>query len=181
MLPVSLLLAIALVIILSPHHADALWPLPRSFKQGNSPVRLSPDFVIHLQLRNPPADMVSAVIRTQSRLATDAFQRLVPGRGSADAHLLHRAHVVSSLSLVIHEGAPVRSIVDETNQKIDSKRESYSLSVSRHQPNAIIRANSTLGLLRGLTTFEQLWHDYEGTKYLLNGDIDIVDEPAFVR
>jgi hypothetical protein len=46
---------------------------------------------------------------------------------------------------------------------------------------ATLSANSTLGLLRGLTTFEQLWYDLDGAAtYTLEAPITISDAPAFV-
>ncbi|KAI0808032.1 N-acetylhexosaminidase [Fomes fomentarius] len=168
-----------LLCLLRNYPANALWPIPKSLVSGSTAVRLSPYFSIQLEIQNPPADILSAAARTQARLVTDAFERLVLGRGSADLHLLPGAHVLTSLTLVIDGNSPVQSIAEETNQPIDSKSESYSLSISRRRTDAIIRANSTLGLFRGLTTFEQLWYDCQGVKYMLNGDIEIADEPAF--
>lgn len=167
--------------LLRNYPANALWPIPRSLVSGSTAVRLSPYFSIQLEIQHPPADIVSAAARTQARLVTDTFERLVLGRGSADLHLLPGAHVLTSLTLVIDGSSPVQSIAEETNQPIDSKSESYSLSISHRRTDAIIKANSTLGLFRGLTTFEQLWYDGKGVKYMLNGDIEIADEPAFVR
>ncbi len=170
-----------LVVFLFHGLTAALWPIPRSISNGTTPVKLSPDFDIHLGILNPPSDLVSAVSRTISRTATDRFQRLVLGRGTADKEAVESARTLTSLVLSLHPGSPVRSIADETNQPVTSKREGYSLSISHDAPSATLVAQSTLGLLRGLATFEQLWYDYNGTKYLLDGGIEIVDAPAFVR
>ena len=141
---------------------------------------MSSDFDIHIDISGPPADLLSAVERTKSRIATGRFQRLVIGRGSADAGAVASARTLTSLSLIVHPGRPVRSIANETNQPITSRSEGYSLAMGGDSPSATLTANSTLGLLRGLATFEQLWYDLNGTKYLLNGGLDIVDDAAFV-
>ncbi|KAI9062158.1 glycoside hydrolase family 20 protein [Trametes sanguinea] len=163
-----------------PHHGLAIWPIPRSLSTGTSPVKLSPDFVINLRgLSNPPADLVSAISRTHSRLHSDSLERLVLGRGSGDAQAIGQAHLLSSLTASLQHGSPVRSIAEETTLAFDNKSESYELSIPDNHAGATLIANSTLGLLRGLTTFEQLWYDYKGTKYTLEAPIQIHDEPAF--
>ncbi|KAI1792542.1 N-acetylhexosaminidase [Ganoderma leucocontextum] len=166
-----------LIIFLFHGFAAALWPIARSDSSGTTPIKLSPEFDIHLDILNPPSDLVSAVSRTISRTITDSFQRLVVGRSAADARAVESARTLMSLVLSLYPGSPVRSIVDETNQPVTSKSEGYSLSIST--PSATLVAQSTLGLLRGLATFEQLWYDHNRTKYLLDGGIEIVDQPAF--
>ncbi|RDX42542.1 N-acetylhexosaminidase [Lentinus brumalis] len=130
---------------------------------GNSPVKLSSEFDIHVRFANPPADLRAAISRTKSSLFSGKFERLVLGRGSADADLLKDARTLVSLELSLAAGSLVRSIAEETNQPIEAKSD----------------ANSTLGLFRGLATFEQLWYDYEGTKYTLQGGAEINDGPSF--
>ena len=159
----------------------ALWPVPRSLTTGTFPVKLSSAFVIHLQGNlDAPSDLLSAISCTRTRLSSDKFQRLVLGRGATDAQAIQSAHVLTSLNLVLQPGSPVRSIAEESTRAIESKSESYQLSVPNDRAIATLTANSTLGLLRGLTTFEQLWYDYKGAKYMLDGPVQIADEPAFV-
>ena len=162
------------------HPVVALWPLPRALRATDSLLKLSTEFEIHIQFKAPPSDLRAAITRTKSRLFSDKLQRLVLGRGSTDGDYLRDAHALVSLELFLNPGCPARSIADETNQPIEAKSESYSLFVPADNSSAIINANSTLGLFRGLTTFEQLWYDYQGTKYTLQGGMKIDDEPAFV-
>ncbi|KAI0324943.1 N-acetylhexosaminidase [Cubamyces sp. BRFM 1775] len=174
----SLLFAVCLCALTSC--TAALWPMPRSLSTGISPVKLSSAFAIHLQgISDPPSDLLSAISRTRSRLNSDKFERLVLGRGATDAHAVQSAHALDSLNLILHFGSPVRSIAEESTRAINTKSESYDLSVPNDRAVATLTANSTLGLLRGLVTFEQLWYDYKGTKYMLNGPVQIADEPAF--
>ncbi|TBU57872.1 N-acetylhexosaminidase [Dichomitus squalens] len=172
---------LAMVLLLSPapRYTTALWPIPSSLSRGATAVKLSSVFDIHIDISSPPADLVAAVSRTRSRITTDRFQRLVIGRSTTDISSISSARTLTSLSLALHPGSLVRSIADETNQPITSRSEVYSLAITGDRPSAILIANSTLGLFRGLATFEQLWYDLNGTKYLLDGGIDIVDQPAF--
>ncbi|KAH9885996.1 N-acetylhexosaminidase [Cubamyces lactineus] len=163
------------------NYVVALWPIPRSISTGTVPLKLSSAFTIHLQAEfsDPPSDLLSAISRARSRLSSDRFERLVIGRGATDAQAIQSAHVLTSLNLALLPGSPIRSIAEESTRAIDTKSESYELSVPNDLAVATLTANSTLGLLRGLTTFEQLWYDYKGTKYMLNGPVQITDNPAF--
>ena len=173
--------AVLLIFFIIQGFTTALWPIPASMSSGAIPIKLSPAFDIHLDILNPPSDLLSAVSRTISRTTTDSFQRLVVGRSAVDAKAVKSARTLTSLVLSLRPGSPVRSIADETNQPVTSKSEGYSLSISHDTPSATLVAQSTLGLLRGLTSFEQLWYDYNGTKYMLDGGVEMVDQPAFVR
>ncbi|OCH86979.1 N-acetylhexosaminidase, partial [Obba rivulosa] len=175
LIPFPLLLGLVLL----SHGARALWPIPRSLTTGSSAVKLSKTFAIHVDIAHPPQDLLDAVARSTSRLQTDKFQRLVLGGVSQDITAVHTAHEIKSLILALTASAPVRNLSEEATMAINSRSESYTLSLPTHQAQAILTANSTLGLFRGLATFEQLWYDLDGTKYLLNGPLEIADEPAF--
>ena len=83
------------------------------------------------------------------------------------------------MSLTSSNGT-VRSISDEAKDALESRDEAYTLSVPADGSAATLKANSTLGLYRGLITFEQLWYDYENTTYSLEAPIQIDDAPAYV-
>lgn len=160
--------------------AIAIWPIPRFLSTGSSAVKLSSSFAVHIDVPHAPKDLSDAVSRSKSRLQTDSFQRLVLGGASQDAAAVRTAHELDTLSLVLTPGSSIRTVSEETTSPINAKDESYTLSIPTQQAQAVLTANSTLGLLRGLTTFEQLWYDFNGTKYLLDAPINIIDEPAFV-
>lgn len=136
-----------------------------------------------------PNDLLEAVERTQMYLHNDTFERLVVGRGQADASVLKKAARLDilQLTLIIEENqnskGVLRSIAEETTVTIEEKMkdgyESYILRVPV-RGIATLEANTSLGLLRGLETFGQMWYDYEGVKYLLDAPIEIEDWPAFV-
>ncbi|KAJ3475304.1 hypothetical protein NLI96_g11923 [Meripilus lineatus] len=171
-----------------------LWPIPRSLSTGNTPVKLSPTFSIQFAsdfaqgTAGIPQDLLEAIERTEMYLHNDTFERLVVGRGKTDAKVLPTAIQVHSLRLTLTEKARLRSIAEEATSTIDEKMqegiESYALKVpefggGRDGGVAMLQANTSLGLLRGLQTFGQMWYAYEGTKYLLNAPIEIEDGPAF--
>ncbi|KAI0630928.1 N-acetylhexosaminidase [Trametes polyzona] len=160
-------------------YASALWPIPTALSTGTSALKLSSNFAVHVDVPRPPTDLISAVARSQSRLRSDAFERLVLGRGAEDADTIEPAHILTSLTVALRPGLPIRGIVQETTGDLLSRDESYQLVVPEDSPRAILEANSTLGLLRGLTTFEQLWYQWNSVKYLLDGPLHIVDAPAF--
>ncbi|KAJ6622696.1 N-acetylhexosaminidase [Mycena sp. CBHHK59/15] len=159
----------------------ALWPLPTGLSTGTTPLRLGKGFDIKISIPNAPSDLVAAVGRAQALLANDKLQALVIDRGASSATAIASAKSLPSLTLSLastHKG-PVRSISMEAVDPIESRVESYTLIVPADGSGAVLKANSTLGLFRGLTTFEQLWYDWQGTTYSLSAPIQISDAPAY--
>ena len=62
---------------------------------------------------------------------------------------------------------------------LGSRDESYTLSVPADGRPATLSANTTLGLLRGLSTFQQLWFAHGSETYMLGAPLSIADAPAF--
>ena len=158
----------------------ALWPLPRSLETGSSALKLAPDFDIHLDVQNAPSDIADAVSRTKYALKNDKLGRLVVGRGAADSSAVQGAKSLGSLQVSLEQGAPVRSITEEARLEIGTRSEGYALSVPADGSAATLTANSTLGLLRGLTTFGQLFYEWAGQIYTIEAPITITDSPAYV-
>lgn len=158
-----------------------LWPMPRLLENGSTPLILSSSFTIDIQIPDTPADLKEAASRTQSYLKNDKLERLVPDRGASDAALLHGAHQLKSLRLTLSKQADkAQSISAEAILPIGVRSEEYTLTIPASGAAATISANSTLGLFRGLTTFEQLWYTVDDAVYTLEAPISIVDSPAFV-
>jgi len=168
------------------YSAFALWPIPRTLQTGTTLLKLSPNFRIEVDgISHPPQDLLDAVSRTNTHLQSDKLQRLVVGRGSSDQAKLVNAPSLAKLMLSLTSPTPgsVRSIMEEATKAIGSRSESYSLVVPTSNSGlATIIANSTLGLLRGLTTFEQLWYDdSSGATYTYQAPVTISnDSPAYV-
>lgn len=159
----------------------SLWPMPRGVQTGSTALKLAKGFNIKIDMKNAPSDLVSAAARSQSYIQTDKMQRLVVGRGSSDANAVQRARQLDSLVLSLTPGSTVRPISEEAIAPIGSRREEYVLHVPADGSAATLSANSTLGLLRGLTTFEQLWYDMDGQDiYTVDAPISITDSPAYV-
>ncbi|KAK0464781.1 beta-hexosaminidase [Desarmillaria tabescens] len=158
---------------------SALWPLPQSLSTGSTHLRLSPSFDIALSgIDSPPADLTDAISRTKQYLYNDKLQRLVVGRGANDAGVIASAASLERLTLVF-QGREVASISKEAVAELGTRMESYTLAIPADGSDATVTANSTLGLFRGLTTFSQLWYDWEDRVYTPEAPVDIVDAPAY--
>ena len=69
----------------------------------------------------------------------------------------------------------------EALKALGSRDEAYNLTVPATGADATLVAKTTLGLLRGLTTFEQLWFTLGNATYTPSAPFAIQDAPAFVR
>ncbi|KAJ7505824.1 N-acetylhexosaminidase [Mycena galericulata] len=161
--------------------ALALWPLPTGLSVGTTPLRLSSGFDIKIDIANAPADLVAAVARAKGYLANDKLEALVVDHGASSAAAIAKAKQLPSLtlSLVSTPKGSVPSISTEAIAPIESRVEGYTLTVPADGSGAVLKANSTLGLFRGLATFGQLWFDWQGTTYSLTAPIQISDAPAY--
>jgi hexosaminidase len=175
------MLTALLLIAIAPWGVETLWPIPRSLQTGSSLLKISPSFDIHLNINKPPKDLLDAVSRTKSYIHTDKLQRLVVGRGANDSVALARAPTLHGLSVSLNGAMTSRAIAVEAVQPLAVRSEGYSLHVPNDGSSAVLTANSTLGLFRGLTTFEQLWYDLGGVTYSYQVPVAIVnDVPAYV-
>lgn len=100
----------------------------------------------------------------------DNFRRVVVGRGEGDRALLHSAHSLDALELVLlpaSHGAGLRSLHFEVHQAYEDVDEAYTLEIPGQEAGTVaapigesrfakLSATSSLGLLRGLQTFVQL-------------------------
>lgn len=64
---------------------------------------------------------------------------------------------------------------------LEQRSEGYTMSVPASGAEAVITADSTLGIFRGLSTFEQLWYAVDGRVYAVGMPLNVVDEPVYVR
>lgn len=161
--------------------AFALWPLPSGLELGSTTVKLDSNFSIQVSgISTTPDDLQAAIDRTTNYIATDGLERLVVGRGSVDADSLSNASTLFSLVLQYTGTADAKSITEESQVLVEDRVETYSLTVPADGSSATISANSTLGLFRGLTTFEQLWYTYGDAIYTVSAPVTIQDSPAYV-
>jgi hexosaminidase len=141
---------------------------------------ISPSFHFDVQIESPPSDLLDAVTQSQYYLENDKLGRLVVGRGANDTTALASAMTLSNLTLSLTSGATVESISSEAVKPLGTRSEEYALTIPADGSAATLTANSTLGLYRGLTTFNQLFYYYGGTTYTLLAPISITDTPAYV-
>ncbi|PIL35144.1 hypothetical protein GSI_02933 [Ganoderma sinense ZZ0214-1] len=156
----------------------ALWPQPRGLTAGASTLKLASNFQITVS-GSTPTDLHDAVTRTQQFLTKDKLGRLVVGRGSGDAKNFAAAKSLSKLTISLEKGATPQPIATEAQKAPEDRVEEYTLTVPSDGSGATLTAKTTLGLLRGLTTFGQLWYDYDGTTYALETPLTIKDSPAY--
>jgi len=171
---------IAFFLAICASNTLALWPQPRNITTGTQVLKLSRSFAIDLsRIRGVPADLTAAVRRTQGYLEKDKLRILVPDRGASNARNIARAPTLSSLVLSLDSGAQVRSIAYEATLKLEDRKEGYTLNIPSNGGPATLKAPTTLGLLRGLTTFTQIWFHLSGDTYTLQAPFRIKDSPAF--
>jgi hexosaminidase len=159
--------------------------MPNSLKTGTTLLKLSSSFSIQVSdIPQAPQDLQDAISRTLSNLRTDQLQQLIVGRGANNsAALIHAPSLVRLTVALTPNSPPVNSIMEEATKEITNRSESYSLTIpDTDQGVAALTANSSLGLLRGLTTFEQLWYQVSGTVYSYQAPVLITNDfPAYVR
>ena len=173
--------AVLSVVIAVASFVNALWPIPRTLSTGSQYLKLSPAFDIQVDIKNPPQDLLATIYTTTNYLWNDKLGRLAVGRGSNDTSVLTHALSLPSLTLTLAEGKSASPLAQEAVLPIGSRSESYSLTVPADGSSATLTANSTLGLLRGLTTFTQLWYYVDDTVYTYEAPISIPsDYPAYV-
>ncbi|KAJ3997919.1 N-acetylhexosaminidase [Lentinula boryana] len=161
---------------------SALWPLPTQLSTGTTALILASDFDIDIStISNPPEDLLDAISRTKGYIQNDQLEALVVDRGASYAQSLQNASSLSSLVLSFDSGfnGDPTSISEEVADDIENRVEGYSLTVPEDGSAATIKANSTLGLFRGLTTFGQLWYDLSNTTYTVEAPITITDSPVY--
>jgi hexosaminidase len=157
----------------------ALWPMPASFQTGNSTLLLDKSFQIQFHGGSPPSDLKEAISTTTGYLRNDKLGRLVVGRGASDASFFKSAKSLKHLVLSLASDK-ANSVSFESTKEITTRDESYELIIPSDGSDATLKANTSLGLFRGLTSFTQLWYTYQGTIYAIETPIDIKDAPAYV-
>ena len=166
-----------------------LWPIPTQITSGSNLVLLSPKFTFVSNLDTIPPDLASALIRTKTHLFNDKLGRLTLDRGASDitSSSSTRKHPATLHSLQFFVGEThnipkgVKDISEEAILKLEDRDEEYSLYLPANGTDAVLRARTTLGILRGLTTFEQLWYTWDDQVYAINAPIEILDRPVYVN
>ncbi|KAG1836126.1 glycoside hydrolase family 20 protein [Suillus subalutaceus] len=164
---------------LLPSSVLALWPIPTTLETGATALKVSPFFYFDVQVEGAPEDLYEAIAQAQYYLANDKFARLVVGRGANDTTALVGAQTLSTLTLSLTSSATAEPIASEAVKPLGTRSEEYALTIPADGSAATLTANSTLGLYRGLTTFNQLFYYYAEVTYTLIAPIAITDTPAY--
>ena len=137
-----------------------LWPLPKSYTAGNTPVCLADDFKISITGDNVPQDLWDAVGRASSRIWATKHEHLDTSFGADyfDDASNPCQHWLHSLDLVFSSGNydSIRSCVKQQPED-RIKLEEYNMTIPTDGTGTITATNA-LGLFRGLTSFEGLWY-----------------------
>ncbi|KAG8760348.1 N-acetyl-glucosamine-6-phosphate deacetylase [Serendipita sp. 396] len=90
----------------------------------------------------------------------------------------YNQHVWNTGSTV-DNGGHVKSIAEITALPLEERDESYQLVIRADGSDATLTASTCLGLLRGLTTFGQIWYQYGDWIYTTEAPFHILDEPKY--
>ena len=109
------------------------------------------------------------------------LRRLVLRLDDYHTHTPTNTGSIDILGSTVDDDAVVQPIEVEARMPLGTRDEGYSLVVPADGSHAVLRANSTLGLFRGLNTFTQLWFTVQGIVYMLGVPVEIQDSPVYVR
>jgi hexosaminidase len=158
----------------------SLWPQPTQLEAGSCVLQLAHDFDIKIDVPNAPGDLKDAIARTKGYLKNDKLERLSLGRGASDAQKIRAAKSLPRLTLTFTGEGSIRSISEEAVDDVEKRVEGYALVVPEDGTPATLEAKSSLGLFRGLTTFGQMWYEYDGRTYTMEAPFRTEDAPKYV-
>lgn len=145
-------------------------PIPTRYTSGTEVLCISPNFEIQfdksLKGKKLPKDLIEATKRTERSLWANRHQYLSVQRGAeyfTSSNTEKRCeHSLTTLRVVIEQDGDgeVRSIMDSAIRPAEERPdlERYTLSVPLSGP-AVLQASTALGILRGLTTFENMFYN----------------------
>lgn len=103
-----------------------------------------------------PEDLFAAALRTVDCVTKSKHYYLSPDRGKE----FLKTDDISTLTAleIVLQGSDYGTIASEVYKEASERREDYELDVPADGRNATLTARTSLGALRGLTTFEQLFY-----------------------
>lgn len=158
-------------------------PLPSLYTTGNLTICLSSGFSIAFDGKGIPSDLKAAARRTEKQVKQSKHAYLSPLRGAEfllDGRGCEQYVDTLVLSFTTGTGHPAHeSIFREAIKPVEvrAELETYKLNVGRGR--ATMTASSSLGLFRGLATFEQLFYRFDQEIYAPFGPYTIEDRPTF--
>ncbi|KAK0547502.1 Glucosamine-6-phosphate isomerase (Glucosamine-6-phosphate deaminase) (GNPDA) (GlcN6P deaminase) [Tilletia horrida] len=150
----------------------AIWPQPASLSRGNGTVIIKTESFHFLAPPSLSADLARAVQRTEAAIRRDKAYLLQVGHGSDRAHTIQNSPVLDTIQIQLVSGgsrhqarhphmprATGPSLRSEILQPVELHDESYEISLPSDGGAGTLTASSALGILRGLSTIEQLFND----------------------
>lgn len=158
------ILTLAMAVLTPFASVNAVVPLPLNLPSNNAsgvteqPIIsfLDPDTFYIFQDSVLQPDVLQAVGRLNATLKSFTHHYLSPKQGAEFSFAPNNGNTLKEIRLSLLLNTSL-SIAEEAVKPVDKRDESYSLKI----PTAgavILQANTSLGLLRGLTTFEQLFY-----------------------
>lgn len=139
-------------------------PLPRRFTIGHTVLCLSEQFTIHADPGSDfslPDDLLRAAARTTESVLATAHQFLSPHHGAeflpVDGGSFCQDYIRSLVLEYDDKSGASLSVMENAVKRVEERNEGYVLRIEASGQTRL-KANSTLGLFRGLSTFEQLFY-----------------------
>ncbi|KAF2478159.1 uncharacterized protein BDR25DRAFT_338804 [Lindgomyces ingoldianus] len=181
--------------------ATAIWPLPLSYDHGNTVLWIGKDVQVNwssakvgfITYQNSPDsygnnesnggspssdDMVDfAIKQTYQTIFENGFVPWKFHPKGWEEPSEEEATYVKTIHLNLLQADP-KNVAKPLVGQVD---ESYTLELT-NEGEATIQANSTVGILRGLTTFTQLFFKHsDGGAYTMLAPVEIMDAPKFMH
>ncbi|KAL9937631.1 hypothetical protein V8E36_003176 [Tilletia maclaganii] len=135
--------------------ALAVWPRPASMSQGDALVKID-THAFHFHSANTlPDDLADALRRTEAAIREDHMTPLIVGRGEERRSDVEAASLLTGIQVELKPSSAT-SLSDEILQPVEKLDEAYELYIPSDGSDGKLSASSSLGIFRGLATFEQL-------------------------
>ncbi|CAD6931866.1 unnamed protein product [Tilletia controversa] len=151
--------------------AFAIWPRPASLTQGNSTIKIDVASFHFTPPAGLPDDLIKAIQRTEAAIQRDRMSPLVVGRGQDRQSAVEAAPTLQTITIQLGSksktsaSSSVQTITlkSEVIQPVEEYDEAYELYIPSDGTSGLLKASSSLGVLRGLATIEQLFFDLPNT------------------
>lgn len=150
-----MLVALLSSFILAADLVLAIWPQPQHLSTGTTTLLLSPAFEIQFERGPVPADVHEVTDRALKSLRDSRSPYLSVQQGRE--FKIRSASIVHCLRVSLQATSWTDLVEDVTADHAHAADEYYELKLDA-DGSARLVVNTTLGLLRGLTTWEQLWY-----------------------
>lgn len=158
---------------------SALWPQPSFERFGHQPVQIkASNFEVTLP-SDAPEDLRVAAARIQREILSSNMQSLTEDFGASRWADVRSATSLQGIRIDLPPN--VSSLRAAVAAPLKGYDESYHLTIPADGRPATVASRTSLGALRGLTTFQQLVFSLpqDGSHYIWNAPYHIQDQPAY--